>query len=308
MSEKTRILIAGIGGVGGYFGGLLAKRYENSGEVEICFLARGEHLTKIREKGLKVIHGENEFIARPAIATDSAIKIGTADYILICTKGYDLNATLEQLRPCINENTIILPLLNGVESVERIRDSFPGVTVPEGCVYIVSQVKEAGIIENSGINQKLFFGLDHTSNDKLMLLERILLDAGIDATLSDKISTVVWEKFIFISAIATATSYLNCSVRRLIEENEKTLTQLIEEVKLIARAKGIYFNPDITVNIVNYNKLLPYETTSSMHRDYQNLKRNTEVETLTGYIVREGQKLGIEVPAFAKAYRQLIIK
>jgi 2-dehydropantoate 2-reductase len=308
MSKKVKIIVSGIGGVGGYFGGLLAKKYENNERVEICFLARGEHLRKIRENGLGVIHGQNEFIAWPSLVTDNANDIGIADYILICTKSYDLDATIEQLKPCIGDNTILLPLLNGVEGVDRIKKILPEATVLEGCVYIVSQVKEAGIIENSGINQKLFFGPGKNNNKRLQWLEKIILDAGIEATLSDSILTIVWEKFIFIASIATATSYFNCSIGKLIEENEETLVQLIEEVKLIAVAKGISFNPDITANIVNYNKLLPNNSTSSMHRDYQNLKQKTEVETLTGYVVRAGEKYRIETPVFAKAYNYLLNK
>ena len=304
MSKKVKIVIAGIGGVGGYFGGLLTKKYESNEDVEICFLARGEHLRKIRKNGLKVIHGQNEFIARPAIASDNADEIGIADYILICTKSYDLDATIEQLKSCIDENTILIPLLNGVESVERIKRVLPEPTVLEGCVYIVSQVKEAGVVENSGINQKLFFGPGN-GNNRLQRLEKIMLDAGIEATLSDSISTIVWEKFIFIASIATATSCFDSSIGKLLQENEETLVNLIEEVKLIALAKGISFNPEITANIVNYNKLLSNNSTSSMHRDYQNLKQKTEVETLTGYVVRAGQDLNIETPAFAKAYKFL---
>jgi len=308
MSKKIKIVIAGIGGVGGYFGGLLAKKYENSNEIEICFLARGEHLRKIRENGLKVIHGQNVFNAKPAIATDNANDIGIADYILICTKSYDLDATIEQLKPSIGESTILLPLLNGVESIERIKKILPETTVLEGCVYIVSAVKEAGVIENSGINQKLFFGPEKPNNFRLQWLEKVMQDAGIEATLSDSISTIIWEKFIFIASIATATSYFNCSIGKLLEENEETLVQLIEEVKLIAVAKGVSVKPDITAYIVNYNKLLPYDSTSSMHRDYKNLKKNTEVEPLTGYVVRAGEKYGIETPTFNKAYHQLINK
>jgi len=305
MSKKIKIVVAGIGGVGGYFGGLLAKHYENSDSIEICFLARGEHLKKIRANGLKVIHDQNEFFARPAIATGNASEIGNADYILLCTKSYDLDATIQQIKPCIDKNTILLPLLNGVESVERIKKIIPETTVMEGCVYIVSSVKEAGVVENSGINQKLFFGPGNINNDKLLRLEKILFDAGIEATLSDSISTIVWEKFIFIASIATATSYFDCSIGKLIEENEETLIQLIQEVKSIALVKGISVNPDITAFIVDYNKLLPYESTSSMHRDFQNRRPKTEVETLTGYVVRAGQKYGIETPAFKKAYNQL---
>jgi len=308
MSKKVRIIIAGIGGVGGYFGGLLAKKYESSSEVEICFLARGEHLAKIRENGLKIIKGNIEIIARPSLATDNANEIGIADYILICTKSYDLDTIIEQLKPCIGENTVLLPLLNGVESVERIKKILPETIVWEGCVYIVSFLKEPGVIENDDHNQTLSFGLDDTSDDRLLFLEKLFKDAGIHTVLSDMISTIVWEKFIFIAAVATATSYFNCSIGKILSENENTLSQLINEVTAIAKAKKIAVDAEIATKTVNKMKMLVYETTSSMHRDYQNLKPNTELETLTGYVVREGQKYGIETPAFQKAYQLLSTK
>ncbi len=305
MSKKVKIIVAGIGGVGGYFGGLLAKKYENSDKIEICFLARGEHLTQIRKNGLKVIKGSTEFIARPALATDKAAEIGIADYILICTKGYDLDATLAQLKPCINENTILLPFLNGVESVERIKKLLPDCTVWEGSVHIVSELKTAGVIENSGNIQRLSFGLDNKSNERLLFLEKIFQDAGINTVLSEKISTLVWEKFIFIAAVGTATSYFDCSIGKILAENEDTLRQLIEEATAIAKAQEIPVSPDIAIITMNMLKTLAFDTTSSLHRDFKNRKPKTEVETLTGYIVRAGQKFGIETPAFQKAYKHL---
>jgi 2-dehydropantoate 2-reductase len=83
---KTKIIIAGIGGVGGYFGGLLANHFYNNENVEISFVARGEHLKEIQKNGLKVIKGENEFIAKPHIATDNPAEIGIANFIIITTK------------------------------------------------------------------------------------------------------------------------------------------------------------------------------------------------------------------------------
>jgi len=308
MSKKVKIVIVGIGGVGGYFGGLLARKYENSDEVEINFLARGEHLEQIRKNGLKVIKGATEFIAKPSLATDNTNEIGVADYILICIKGYDLDATITQLKPCIGENTILLPLLNGVESVERIKKILPETIVWEGCVYIVSFLKEPGVIENDGHNQTLSFGLDNTSNDRLLFLEKLFQNAGIDTVLSDTISTIVWEKFIFIAAVATATSSFDCSIGRILEENSEVLLQLISEVTSIARAKKIVVDPEIETKTLNKLKVLPFETSSSMHRDFKNGKQHTELESLTGYVVRAGQEFGIEMPAFARAYNHLISK
>jgi 2-dehydropantoate 2-reductase len=154
---KTKILIAGIGAVGGYFGGLLAKHFYNSGNVAIHFFARGEHLKEIQKNGLKVIKGDNEFIATPALATDDASAIGIADFIIVATKSYDLETIMQQLRPCINQDTIILPLLNGVDSKERIKNILPGNIVLDGCAYIVSRLKQPGVIENTGNIQTLYF-------------------------------------------------------------------------------------------------------------------------------------------------------
>ncbi len=300
-----KIVIAGIGGVGGYFGGLLAKQYFDSDEVEIVFFARNEHLKQIQNHGLKVIKGKDEFIAKPSLATDQVKEIGIADFVLLCTKSYDLETILDQLKPCIDENTFLLPLLNGVDAAERIKTILPDVTVLEGCVYTVSRLKEAGVVENTGNVQTLFFGLNHATNDKLLLLEKILKDAGIEATLSDKISTLLWEKFIFISPTATATSYFNTSIGRLIEENQEILLKLIEEVKNIAIAKGLQIEQTIVEKTLNKLKSLPYETTSSMHNDFKNGKPQTELPSLTTYVLKAGKQLEIETPTYNFLYQQL---
>ncbi len=308
MSVKTKIIIAGIGGVGGYFGGLLARQFHNSGEVDICFLARGEHLQQIKTNGLKVVEDSNEFIVKPALATDSASEIGIADTIILCTKNYDLESAIEQLKPCIGKDTLILPLLNGVDSAERIKNCLPNTMVAEGCAYIVSHLREPGVIENSGKVRKIYFGIDNTSNTQLEMLEKLFLQAGVDATLSDKISVIIWEKYIFIAPTATATSYYNNSIGELMADEAKTqmVLSMIEEVAAIATAKNIPTDKDIIPNTLKRLRSLPYETSSSMHRDYKNHKAHTELESLAGYVIKEGRRLNIKTPAFEMAYKGLL--
>ena len=305
MNNKTRIIIAGIGGVGGYFGGLLAKKYRESNEIEIIFIARGEHLQKIRSEGLKVIKGETEFIAFPSLATDDFAEAGLADYIILCTKSYDLEQTTTLLKPCLKDDTIIIPLLNGVNNAERIRRILPSQTVLDGCAYIVSHIKSPGVIENIGNTQKIFFGVDDTINKKFALLEKIMQDAGIDATLSQNISTIIWTKFIFISAIATATSYFDQPIGKVIENHENILVELIEEVTQIARAKKIHLDADIASKTLEKLKNVPYQNTTSMQRDFQNKKPHTELESLTKYVITAGQDLHIKTPTYQKLYESL---
>ena len=304
---KTKILIAGVGGVGGYFGGLLAKQFYSSSDTEIFFLARGKHLTEIQNNGLKVIKQGIEFIAKPTLATDKPAEIGIVNVILVCTKSYDLENTIEQLQPCINKNTIILPLLNGVDARKRIENILPNNLILDGCVYIVSRLTEAGKIENTGNIQLLYFGLNNFENENLLLLEQLFKKAQIEATLSKKIASIIWEKFIFISPTATATSYFDANIGTLLADTEKlrTLTNLIEEVANLAKAKQITISKNITKETIDKLKALPFNATSSMHTDFQNKKNNTELQSLTGYVVSEGQKYKVVTTTFEQLFNCL---
>lgn len=304
---KNKIIIAGIGGVGGYFGGLLAKYFYDNDDVGIGFVARGEHLRAIRANGLKVIVGNNEFIARPKWITDDPNDIRKADLIIISTKSYDLEAVIGQLRPCIDSGTLILPLLNGVDSREKIQDMLPANTVLDGCVYIISRLKQSGVIENSGNIQDLYFGIDNFLDDRLSLFKDLFKEAGINAFLSETISTIIWEKFIFISPTATATSYFDKCIGEILANGEslRALTALIEEVRQVAMAKGIRVPENIKEITLNKLKALPFETTSSMHSDFKGNKEKNELESLTAYVLTEGQRYGLEMPTYLKTYGQL---
>lgn len=307
MKNKTKILIFGIGGVGGYFGGLLAKKYAENEAIEIYFVARGEHLQKMKTQGLTIIKGEESFIVKPTLSTDNPAEIGIVDYIFICTKSYDLAESVALLKPCISENTVLLPFLNGVNNVEICQKILPNAVILEGCVYIVARIKEAGVVENLGNIQKMFFGKKGFQREKLAALEKLLQAANIDATLAENIETIIWEKFIFISPTASATSYFDCSIGQLLDNEERSdiLANLIKEASLIALAKGIEIDAEILDKTWQKLQALPYQNTSSMHNDYKMKKPHTEIESLTGYVVRAGKELGVETPFFEKIYATL---
>ena len=139
------------------------------------------------------------------------------------------------------------------------------------------------------------------------MLESLLKGANIEASLSENISTVIWEKYIFLSPTATATSYFDKCIGELIADNEKltTITALIEEVKQIAKAKQIVISDDITEKTLTKLKALPFGATSSMHSDFQANKPTNELETLTGYVINEGRKYNLETPIYMKTYAEL---
>jgi 2-dehydropantoate 2-reductase len=288
MSEKYRIAVLGIGGVGGYFGGKLAEHFADSKDVEIIFIARGENAKAIKTKGLQVITTNNNFIAKPKLITDEPSEIGVADVFLVCAKAYDLAESINKYRDCIGENTAVLPLLNGVNHAETIKQILPDIEVWNGCVFIVARLIEKGIVKVDSEIKLLQFGSLDGANDKLESFKNVLKTAGIDVELSLDIEKTVWEKFIFISSLATLTSAFDKTVGEVLssEENTAVLKDLIAEVTNLARAKKINVADNIEEITLEKIRKAPPTATSSMHADFAK-KGKTELETLTGYVVNE---------------------
>ncbi len=300
MSEKTKIAVLGIGAVGGYFGGLLAERYLNSNEIEIIFVARKRSIKIIKEKGLKIITPEQEKIVFPNLVTDNPKEIGKIDYLICSVKSYDLEESIIALKDCIHSETVILPLLNGVDAKDIIYSALPNAKIWDGCVYIISRLTEPGVIHEGGKIHSLYFGSEK-NDERLKQFNNVLLNAGIDARLSENITLTVWEKFIFISVVASLTSYLNMSIGPILEnENHRKLAvKLLTEIKSVAEAKKIVLPTDIIEKTLGMMERMPYETTSSMHSDFLKGSK-TEYRSLTEYVVKCGEKLSVATPEYEK--------
>ena len=242
-----KIAFLGIGGIGGYYGGLMAQHYAKSNEVEIYFIARGENEREIRENGLRLETTNGKFLAHPYRISSDPAKIGIVDLLIVCTKSYELEQALYQYITCINNDTVILPLLNGVDSKERIQIILRDNEVWEGCVYVVSRVLKPGYIQETGIMAALYFGATDGNSEKLKQAEHFLKESGIDARLSENITLDIWQKFLFISSVSSLLTYLDTSIGAILANPEKKgiLLALLHELKSIADAKDIQLPDDI---------------------------------------------------------------
>ncbi|HZK68137.1 MAG TPA: 2-dehydropantoate 2-reductase [Paludibacter sp.] len=305
---KTKIVIVGLGGVGGYYGGMLAKQYADNPDIEIYFVARGAHLRKVQENGLTLITEKGTFLVHPTLATDDVTEIGTADYIIMTPKSYDLDATVAQIKPIVGSTTVILPLLNGIDNSDRIRTLLPGTEVWQGCCYIVARLNEPGVVESSGGVHRFNFGYEYKqSNERLIGFETLLKEAGIDATFHEKIMHVIWTKFFFISSTASLTSYFDVSFGALLtdETRKATLVSVLEELLLVANAEGAEIEHTVIDKVIHQLEKLPFETTASMHSDFK-AGKNTEVQGLTGSVIQLAKKHTIATPTYEKVYAELI--
>lgn len=306
MNQPYHIAIAGIGGVGGYYGALLAHTYQSHPALRISFIARGQHMQAIKDNGLLLEREAGNITARPHHITDNPEELGPLDLIIFCCKGYDLPTLAASFASNITANTVLLPLLNGVGATQVLQQLYPQAQVLYGCTYLVSKITEPGTVKMMGEMNQLLLGNPALPQAQLENIETVLKATGANVSLHQNILEKVWEKFSFISPIATATSALDSSIDVIMASPEKkgVLSALMQEILLLAAAEGIHLPPAIINSNLARAAKMPPGATSSMHNDFKNYK-NTELEMLTGHVVHQAQKHRLSLPTYAQLYASL---
>ena len=300
------ITISGLGGVGGYYGAMLvqAARREGLGRT-ISFVARGAHCEAIRQRGLHVHTPERDFTVTPDFVAEDAHSLPPASLLILATKSYDLEANIQQLRPIIQPDTIILPLLNGADITAQVQALLPELRVWDGCVYISGRKPSAGEILLEAERERFIYGsrLPERSSEELELYA-LLSSVGVNVHNPDDIETQIRKKFLMISATATGTSYFNQTVGEALAAHREEMRGLIEELCTLFYALGHDLGEDAVERTLERQTFMIPSTTSSMHVDFM-AGRPTELETLTGYVVREARRIGLILPLYERMYTAL---
>ncbi len=311
MSRKIQnICVFGIGGVGGYFGGKIAyKINKNKLAKEVYFIARGEHLTTIQAKGLKVITDKEELLCYPHIATDRIRHIPTPDLYLLCVKGYDLANAVEEIAKNISRDTIILPLLNGVDIYDRIKAILQkGIVIP-AAVYVSSSVEQPGMVRQKGPEGHIVYGQDpQFMNFDYQNLKEFFSEMDISAAWFENPYSAIWEKFVFIAAFSLITAYSGRSIGGVLEDSKlKNMTEnIMKEITLVARAHGINLRQDIIETSMQVAERFPYDTKTSFQKDYLKGDNKNESDLFGGTLIRMAQEHRIAIPTTTEIYNRLI--
>ncbi len=298
----NQIIVYGAGGVGGYFGGLLARGINKgpAGVRQVNFIARGEHLKAIQTNGLIVKTGDGgEFRAFPNTASHDPTPLPQADLLLLCVKSYDLDAALECLGEKIGHTTIILPLMNGVDIGERIERRLDrGIVLPT-CVYVSSRISAPGEITQTGPE-----GIILTGNKKGMRdvypeeILKIALESSLNIQWQENPEYAVWRKYLFIAPFALVTAARRQSIGEVLNDPD-TLSELkgvMAEVIELGTLRGIPFsNDDIDVTLSRAADF-PLETRTSFQQDVEARRAKTEIELFGGTLQKMGRELGINTP------------
>lgn len=304
-THPLKYLIAGTGGVGGSIAAFLAL----AGKDVTC-IARGEHLAAIRENGLQ-LHSDlkGEYALRvPAYTAEeyTALVSTSADYkadvIFVCVKGYSVDSITELIKSAAHEHTVVIPILNVYGTGPRIQRLVPGVTVLDGCIYIVGFVSGRGEITQMGKIFRLVYGAHRStivSRETLEAVQRDLQESGIKADISDDIDRDTFVKWSFISAMAVTGAYYDVPMGEVQKPGEvrNTFIGLSQESAALGRKLGIAFKEDIVeYNLKVIDKLAP-ESTASMQKDMAK-GHQSEVQGLLFDMITAAEELGIEVPTY----------
>jgi 2-dehydropantoate 2-reductase len=288
-----RVAVMGSGGLGGYFGALLAR-----GDTDVSFIARGEHLEAIRRDGLRIDGGPDPFHLEHVCATDIPAEIGPVDLVMVCVKLWDTKAALHQLRPLVGPDTALVSFQNGVLKDSYLRAAYGESQVIGGVAYVATTVSEPGVIRRTGPLQRLIVGeFDGRRSARVEAFHMAALAGGIDAEVSDDIRRAIWEKFVFLVGLSATTTTMRVPIGPIREnpQSRALLLDLMQEVVAVGRAHGVPLPEDYAEQRLEFADGVSAEMTSSMHHDLERGNR-LEVRWLSGGVVELGKEVGVETP------------
>jgi len=290
-----KILVMGSGGVGGFYGGRLARA-----GCDVTFVARGAHLAAMRERGLTIeSEAQGDIHLTGVKVTESPADVAPVDLVLISVKLWDIEAAARAVKPAVGAHTAVLSLQNGVMKDDVLRREFGEKAVMGGVGYVATHISRPGVIRQTGTIQRMVFGeYDGRRSQRAEGLLAAALEAGIQAELSTDIRRAIWEKYVFLVGLSGTTATVRRSIG-VIREHPRTrafLLDLMKEVVAVGRAHGVALPEDYATQRLAFADSVPHDMTSSMHHD---LERGNplEVEWLSGGVVKLGEQVGVPTPA-----------
>jgi 2-dehydropantoate 2-reductase len=283
----TRIAVLGPGGVGGFLAAALA----HAGE-DVTVVGREPTVKQIGADGIHVTSVLlGEFTARPATTPELS---GDADVLLVATKATGLEAALPRIR---SEPGVVVPLLNGLDHMQTLRDQF--ATVAAGTIRIESDRTEPGVIVQTSPAVRVELASDDASlHPALQQLAATLQGAGVPALVGPSEAQILWSKLVRLTALACTTSASDQPIGfiRTDPEWRRALEACVQEAAAVANADGARLDP---AGPLGELEAAHAELGSSMRRDIA-AGREPELDAIAGSVLRAGRRHGIDCPTIER--------
>ena len=292
----------GAGGIGGCYGGLLARA-----GFDVALIARGSHLVAIQEHGLQLVQPDGDFTVDVS-ATDDPSKVGPVDLVLFSVKAHQNPVAIPLIRPLIGDDTTVLTIQNGVESADEIGQVYGAERVLPGSAYVLSNIVSPGVIKQRSPVPRVAFGESNGErSQRAVAVQEAFCKADIDAELSGDISKVLWSKLLYNSPANGMASAARLSPRDLIEypEGAAMFRSAIQEVANVGTAYGVLFEDDDVQGALDLIAARPLGARGSMQADLE-AGRPLELEAIVGSVGRIGRKVNVPTPIFDMLYTLLL--
>ena len=301
--NNRKIAVVGIGGVGGFLAGAIGEAHAE----ELTLVARDGRLETLKEHGL-VLHSDlrGELCIHPHAVVE-AQELEEQDFIFLCVKNYSLEEACGQIRHAVGDNTVVVPVMNGVDPGDRVRAVLGRGIVVDSLIYIVAFIGADGGVVHQGDFARMRIGIKHADEREQQAVAQvsgILTGAGIEHLVADDIELEIWRKYILNCAYNVATAAYDNNIGQLRDDpaKAKEFENLVTEAYEVAKAKGVAVRPEHRDDFFDrFHNVYRSDATSSLQRDL-NAGKRAEIETFSGYLVREAARLGVPAPVSEKMY------
>ena len=192
-----KIAIMGTGGVGGYFGGLLARAGN-----EVTFVARGPHLQAIREHGLQVESSNDGDFVVHGNAVEDTTKAGIQDLVLFTVKMYHNQQAIEAVKPMMGPDSLVLTLQNGIDNGQQLVEAYGRERVLIGSCYMEGRIREPGVVTQGGPGVAAFGELEPGFTERCEKLLAVFREANWRVDLQQNMPGMLWKKFSYLAGSA----------------------------------------------------------------------------------------------------------
>ncbi|MFJ1932002.1 ketopantoate reductase family protein [Kitasatospora sp. NPDC088160] len=282
------IAVLGPGGVGGLIGGLLAR----AGHRVIC-LAGEETTAVLNRDGLHVHSGQfGEFTARVEAATELREPVDAA---FVTVKETALADALDRMPPQALGSAVVVPLLNGLDHVAALRERYPAGQVAAGTIRVEATRTAPGRIEHTSP-----FTVLELAGPAADLAEQ-LRRTGLDVTLREDETAMLWSKLSFLAPFALLTTRHRSEVGVVRTEHRSELLTVLDEIAAVSGAAGA--PADAQALLAAFDRV-PGSMKSSMQRDVE-AGRPIELDAIGGAVLRAAAAHGVDTPTLAGLVRDL---
>ena len=287
-----RILMAGAGATGGYFGARLAQAGQ-----DVTFLVRERRYQQLQNNGLVLQTPQGTETLQPQLTQVSTLT-GHYDLIIVTVKSFALEQVMEDIAPAVGPDTLIMPILNGMRHIATLQQRFGEDKVIGGLCKINATLGEQGeIIQMTPLHQIFYGALDGNNDERLQRVDAALRDCQVDTLFSDNIMDELWEKWLLLSTLGAVCCLARGDTRQILTSRggEALLQGIFTEILSVITAEGYQPRPAVTARIFELLNNPATPMTSSMYRDLTQ-GYDIEADQIIGDLLLRAKRNGLATP------------